>query len=246
MITCDLIGRLGNHLFQQATVAATAWRNGSIFGFPTRSIGSYTGEVYFPHLPLAPVRPYPIYTERSHRYQPIPRNLKDVKLHGYFQCDKYFDEYRDWILEMFNMPPIPQQADCSIHIRLGDYVQFKDKHPPVTVDYIEQAIGLMIDKGCRKFLIFSDDNNIARDIVSKTAYWGAAWFDMCSEQDPKKSMQIMAGCPNNIIANSSFSWWGSYLGPQEGRTVIAPKTWFGPANANLDPTDIYRQNWIVI
>lgn len=244
MITCDLIGRLGNQLFQIATTAATACRNGTDFAFPTNAMGSYTGEVYIPNLPIAPHRYFPVLRERSHAYHPIPTDLKDIKLHGYWQSEKYFAEYQEQVLAIFGMPPIPQEADCSIHIRLGDYVKFKDKHPPVTIEYIDEALKHMINVGCKRFLIFSDDTNAARDIISQTKHWEAAWFDMCFETDPKTSIQMMAGCDHNIIANSSFSWWGAWLNPNPDKIVIAPKVWFGPGNRHLDPTDIYCENWI--
>lgn len=248
MITCDLIGRLGNQMFQIATTAATAWRNGTEFSFPTKSMGSYTGEVYFPHLPVAPTRYFPVYRERGHNYLPIPTELKEAKLHGYWQSEKYFNEYREQVIQLFNMPPITQEYDCSIHIRLGDYVQFKDKHPPITLDYLNQAIGA-IHKGnyLTEFLVFSDDINKAQEMIGETDWpHNGCAFAFCQESDPKRSIQKMAGCTHNIIANSSFSWWGAWLNPYPRKIAIAPKVWFGPGNKHLETKDIYCENWIIL
>lgn len=247
MITCDLIGRLGNQMFQIATTAAHAWRVGKPFAFPDRALGSYTGEIYFHHLPkVNPRRVFPIYRERSHRYTPIPENLTEVKLSGYWQSEKYFKEYREKVIDLFNIVPV-SSGYCSVHIRLGDYTQFKDKHPPVTPAYLFNAMDCMIaTSSTRKFLVFSDDIPASKLLLQPYIDSYATGIDIsyCEEIDPKKALAQMAGCLNNIIANSSFSWWGAWLNPNPDKIVIAPKTWFGPGNSHLDPTDIYCENWI--
>jgi hypothetical protein len=118
----------------------------------------------------------------------------------------------------------------------------------VTVDYIRNAIGAIKNKHYAKhFLVFSDDIEMAKSIIDQTNWdHNGAWFEFCKEPDPKISMCMMAGCDHNIIANSSFSWWGSYLGDQEKRTVVAPSVWFGSGNTHLDTKDIYREKWIII
>lgn len=248
MITCDLIGRMGNQMFQIATTAAHAWRVGKPFAFPDTAQGSYTGETYFHHLPK--VRRgafFPKYTERSHRYNPIPANLTNVKLHGYWQSEKYFKEYRDQVSELFAIKPVWNDADYSIHLRFGDYLEFSDKHPPVTLKYITAAISSAHKQYETKFMVFSDDVKRAENLIEETNFqFKGCKFDYCAESDPKKSLALMAGCENNIIANSSFSWWGAWLNPNPEKIVIAPKVWFGPGNSHLDPTDIYCENWIVL
>jgi len=56
----------------------------------------------------------------------------------------------------------------------------------------------------------------------------------------------MSMCDNNIIANSSFSWWGAWLNQNSNKKVIAPKKWFGPAKGNIITKDIYAEKWLVI
>jgi hypothetical protein len=56
----------------------------------------------------------------------------------------------------------------------------------------------------------------------------------------------MSHCKNNIIANSSFSWWGAWLNSNLEKTIIAPATWFGPTLQNNDTTDLYCEGWIKI
>lgn len=241
MITCDLIGRLGNHLFQMATTMAHAWRVGTDFAFPTTALGSYTGEVYYPNLPVIPKRYFPVYREMSHEYKPIPKHLKDIKLHGYWQSEKYFQDFRPDVIKVLGLSPIEQDVDCSIHIRLGDYVTFKDKHPPVSADYLYKSIEVMEDRGCKTFLVFSDDLEQAVKFLPQ-----GIDYTYCHEADPKTSIKKMGGCRNNIIANSSFSWWGAWINDNIEKTVIAPARWFGPGNKHLSPKNIYCDTWIVL
>lgn len=235
MVTCNLIGRAGNQMFQISTSAAHAWRTGQQFAFPTTASGSYTGETYFHHLPkVNPRCPFRIYNEKGHHYTPIPDHIRDAKLNGYWQSEKYFKEYRQDVIDLFR---IPLQDDfrhyIAVHVRRGDYLQFGDKHPPVTKEYINAALE-HFGKDYEP-LFFSDDIKWCMDNFEGSFY---------TNIHPIQSIGAMASCSHNIIANSSFSWWGAWLNPNPDKKVIAPKVWFGPGNSHLDPTDIYCEKWI--
>ena len=92
-----------------------------------------------------------------------------------------------------------------------------------------------------KFLIFSDD------ILWCKKHFIGNQYEFSEGNSPSIDLAIMARCSNNIIANSSFSWWGAYLNMQRGCKVIAPATWFG---SKLSPThntcDLLPPKWIKI
>jgi hypothetical protein len=63
-------------------------------------------------------------------------------------------------------------------------------------------------------------------------------------ETPYDDLRRMAGCRHHIIANSSFSWWGAWLGEGEGSVVVAPKRWF--ADAAIDTASIVPERWVRI
>jgi hypothetical protein len=88
------------------------------------------------------------------------------------------------------------------------------------------------------FVVFSDDIDWC-----KSVFKGDNFIFITNEQD-YVDLYLMSLCKNNIIANSSFSWWGSWLNKNEGKKVIAPSKWFGRAYSDWDTNDIYTKNMI--
>jgi hypothetical protein len=97
----------------------------------------------------------------------------------------------------------------------------------------------MLDDGNTIFVCVSNDiqwckENLKRDNL--VYEMNDLIFDMC----------LISKCNNHIIANSTFSWWGAWLGNAPNKKVIAPKIWFGPAAGGLDTKDIYCENFIIL
>jgi hypothetical protein len=147
------------------------------------------------------------------------------------QSEKYFAHCADYIRELFTFSePVPKQNFTAVHVRCGDYGG--DYHPICSKEYYRKAYDLVPGP----YVVFSDDAMKAYDIVPKS--------DLYHIGDTKDTLQQMVSCRRHIIANSTFSWWGAWLADSE--QVVAPRTWFGPAAAHLDPFDIYCENWTVI
>src|SRR6202030_3632130 len=127
-----------------------------------------------------------------------------------------------------------------MHIRRQDYVGLQHFHGLLPVEYYREALKLIRSvRGLdTKVFVFSDDQvwcrqNLPQDFrfVTGTNMW--------------EDMRLMASCKHAILANSSFSWWGAWLGDnQQGRTVVAPRRWF--TSPDVDDRDLVPSRWLKI
>jgi hypothetical protein len=107
-------------------------------------------------------------------------------------------------------------------------------------DYYFDAMTQFMD-GDYCFLIFSDDIGYAKELFGQQEN-----IVYVEGNDPAVDMCMMTMCDHNVIANSSFSWWGAWLNDNTNKKVVAPKRWFGPAYKGIhDTKDLYPQSWIV-
>lgn len=124
----------------------------------------------------------------------------------------------------------------SIHIRRGDYLNNKSLGGICNNEYYLNAIeyiNKVIDRPV--FFIFSDDIEWVKNnfkLKSECIY-----VDWNKEEESYKDMQLMSMCKHNIIANSTFSWWGAWLNMNRNKIVICPKKWFNNKNSNLQVND---------
>ena len=193
------------------------------------------------------------FNEDGFHYQEIPNFLdKNILLHGYFQSEKYFKDCEKDIRKMFMSYDIQMSDEinnllknnntCSIHIRRGDYLNFPDHHPTQNMNYYMKAIKKMPKDSM--FLIFSDDIQWCKDNFPDMP----EKFVFIEENKDYEDLYIMSHCNNNIICNSTFSWWGAWLNNNSEKIVISPSSnnWFGPAMNNYNTKDIIPEKWIQI
>ncbi|WMW24308.1 alpha-1,2-fucosyltransferase [Methanolobus sediminis] len=177
-------------------------------------------------------------------------------LDGYWQSEKYFKEIRDIIHTDFTFKVKPTNINqklaneigfcesVSIHIRRGDYVsnpETKKLHGYCSLEYYEKAI----KKICcyvenPHFFIFSDDPDWAEDNLIYDCP-----IKFVTHNDSEKGyedLRLMSLCKHNIIANSSFSWWGAWLNKNPEKIVLSPEKWFNDSSINTD--DLVPDNWI--
>lgn len=238
MVTCRFIGRLGNNMFQIAAVVGHAERYGLKWHAPIENKESPRFYEFFPKIPTSrgsgPI--YNCHDPTMFNYIPIPGG--SACLTGFFQSEKYFINVKDQIRELFNLNYQTGYEDyVSIHVRRGDYVRHSAHFPPVTLDYINH--GMSHFKG-RKMLIFSDDIEWCQNNIQGGEYPNGNEFE---------DLSLMASCGDHIIANSTFSWWGAWLGNNPDRKVISPHntSWFGKANGVKGPLpDLLPEGWIKI
>ena len=175
---------------------------------------------------------------------------------GYWQGERYFNDYEKEIRNDFRfiklldkknrdiLNIINKTNSVSIHIRRGDYVfdkKTKEFHGLLPVEYYKKAIKI-INKKIKnsKYFVFSDDpewvkNNLKIDSAIYI-YWNKGRKNYID-------MQLMSNCKHNIIANSSFSWWGAWLNCNPNKIVVAPQKWFNNAKAQKESTDLIPKTW---
>jgi hypothetical protein len=234
-------GRLGNQIFQYAFLYSLAAQKGYDFCIPPNTsleqcfglsckIDTYRAENHM-------ARCEPIEFDNN-----FPDTYKDnYDYAGYFQSEKYFynikDQLKNELKFKYKSASIRNYNNLvSIHIRRGDYINNKS-HPVVTIDYINKAKTHFINK---QFLVFSDDidwcikNNI-----------GDFYSDNDGILKDYQDLYELSLCCSSIISNSTFGWWGAYLGIKK-ETVIAPKNWFSGDWSEAGYRDIYCDNWIIL
>ncbi len=250
MIMSRLAGGLGNYLFQIAAGYTLAKRNNDNFAVDFskatrvhKDVNTYRNNI------LRKIKDDSFkceydYIEPKFSYDEISYN-KNLELRGYFQSEKYLD--RELILDLYSIDEksynyisdkyFPVDKVVSLHVRRGDYLDKIDRHPPTKLSYCKDAISHFGSN--YNFYVMSDDIKWCKDNLKGDN------IRFIEDEPDYIDLWLMSLCEHNIITNSSFSWWGSWLNRYEDKIVIAPKQWFGRAK-HLDPKDLYCDNWTVI
>jgi hypothetical protein len=242
-VSVRLVGRMGNQMFQVATAYAYAKRFDLEFIMPSQTIAPNVFPYYLNGLKVkrqgAAHTFSKVYKELSHRYHEIPF-MPNVILDGYWQSAKYFDDQREAVLKLFEpiLPWKPLEGYVGLHVRRGDYVQMADKHPPITYDYIREAVRHMNSLGLFSFIVCSDDLAWCKENFRGLEVYGNE-FSYSHGNTPAEDMALLSCCTAQIISNSSFSWWSAYLNRNPDKVIIAPEVWFGPGNSHLQVDDLY-------
>ena len=198
------------------------------------------------------------FNQDGFNYKPIIISNKDknnIALNGYFQSEKYFKHNEKYIRSILNFPSevfnesfrvinekVGRAKDIiSIHVRRGDYLKFPTIHPVLTMDYYDEAVEYFLKQNKDyKFLIFSDDIEYCKNVFKNKNK-----FIIMPNQDELIDICCMSLCDGNIIANSTFSWWGAWFGGKNN--VVAPSEWFGKDCESFGQTeDLIPNSWAMI
>ncbi len=197
------------------------------------------------------------YIEKQFNFDSDFFNIKFWYIQWYFQTEKYFIDFENEIRKNFEfiIPPskknqktiqiINNYNSVSIHIRRWDYVtnpKANNVHWTCSLAYYQKAIEVIKTKiNNPVFFIFSDDIKWVKDNLKiEKAYY----IDWNNADKNYEDMRLMSLCKHNIIANSSFSWWGAWLNKNQEKIVIAPNKRFNDNKKNY--CDIVPQKWIKI
>jgi hypothetical protein len=202
--------------------------------------------------------------EKTFSYEELPfvTKLENVILDGYFQSPKYFEKNFKQIYDFLQFEVLKKKATSkysynykefiSMHFRQGDYKNLQEKHPILTYKYYENSLKEILKKTNYKFqkvLFFcekEDNEEIGKiiDMLKKTIT-SCAFIKVIDEVEDWQQLLLMSACSHNIIANSSFSWWGAYLNTNPTKIVCYPEVWFGP-KATHDTKDLFPESWTKI
>ena len=179
----------------------------------------------------------------------------DFYLDGYWQSEKYFQDIEKIIKEEITLKEslpskytelidkIKNSDSVSVHIRRGDYLSGKISKIYATcpIEYYYKAIE-KITEHCPNphFFIFSDDINWVKQNFNIP--YPKIFVSGDNEIKNYEELILMSLCKHNIIANSSFSWWGAWLNKNADKIVISPDKWFNDKIGNAK--DLIPKNWI--
>ena len=300
MITCNIMGGLGNQLFQIFATIATGIRDGHKIVFPyvkSTDYGTVVRYTFWDNF-LAPIKLFtninntndsfsnknlmelPPYEYFFHNYTEITKTdpLQNIRLFGYFQSYKFFVEQQDTIFKLIHLneqiesvktehshlfTPSNNNNDIentrdpyiiSMHFRLGDYKYIQNCHNILPYEYYEKSLQSIIrkitdnDQEIRVlFFCENEDNNHVIDMINRLKLLPIVnhitYIKIDDNIEDWKQMLLMSSCNANIIANSTFSWWGAYFNNVSDKSICYPSEWFGPALNHNYTGDMFPDDW---
>lgn len=280
MITCNLMGGLGNQLFQIFTTICYAIQNKQPFKFAnitTLGKGNTTIRHTYWETFLSRLKPFlmnpkdfpnlELIKEDGFNYRPIPfvSSGANICLYGYYQTYKYFNHSFNQICKMIQLEEMKANVikkldyniynnyffnqAISFHFRLGDYKKVQHVHPIMNIKYYEDSLKYIqerrvADKNVLYFCEEEDIKEVSEIIDSLKATFPKYQFIRAdNELEDWEQLLLMSCCRYNVIANSTFSWWGAYFNSDSKKTVIYPSVWFGP-NVKYVTDDLFPSEWI--
>jgi hypothetical protein len=209
-----------------------------------------------------------VYKEPHFHYLDIPINIEQIEqnilLSGYFQSYKYFEKSYNQICRLIRLEEnkkkiinkynYPYSKSISMHFRLGDYKYLQDFHNLLTIDYYTNSLQYMEKKLSKSEIYYvlyfceNKDNDIVLIHINKLnkLFPQFHFMKVSDEIEDWEQMLIMSCCNHNIIANSTFSWWGAYFNVDPNKIVCYPSNWFGPKLKDHILNDLFPKEWVQI
>lgn len=172
-------------------------------------------------------------------------------IEGYFQSELYFKHIDRMVRTEFTfgnielycsdvIQKIKESASVSLHIRRGDYLK-NNKKLLCNTSYYDDAINIIQNRRKQPiFFVFSNDIEWCRKKFTADNY---VFVDCNQGKNSYMDMYLMSICKDNIIADSTFSWWGAWLNNKEDKIVIAPKSW---TYMSRNYTNIIPDSWMTL
>lgn len=269
MITIELMGGLGNQLFQIFAAIGYSYRHNIPFFFETKEISMGWRKNQYWDTFLSSLRPFLKSTETNIGYRDphfhfteisFLGNDNDNKLFGYFQSYKYFDGYKPEIFELIGLEKrktelrrkitIDSENTISMHFRIGDYQKIQEHHPILPPNYYVKALHEIIQQCGKKdwnvlYVCEEDDNTLVDATINtlRNIFPTLTFAKLDGRLEDWEQILAMSICRHHIIANSTFSWFGAYFNTQNDKLVFYPSVWFGPAQGTKKMEDLFPKEW---
>jgi len=253
--TANLMGGLGNQMFQIAHAICQGWKNNVDSEFiavshtpmtQARQTKNYVNNIFRNVKFVNKIIKKQTITEWSWNESNVKPNFNStIEFNGYYQSSKNFlgydekikdlfkptDEFKEEIYQIY--PELKNKNTTSIHVRRGDYLTISNVLPTIDITYINYCMNFLNDSDI--FFIFSDDKKWVKENIKNNN------VIVVDELEDYEELWMMGLCKNHILSNSSFSWWGAFLNNNSAK-VLAPSLWFGP-NGPQPFNNIYEPNW---
>lgn len=272
MISVDIMGGLGNQLFQIITAMAysSKYKNPLIIERKSHSPSCTYRNVYWNNFLIGLTKyltdknvGFPVYNEKSIEYNELPKISidDDIKLCGYFQSYKYFENYKSEFLKEINwyimknavenkITDVNPHSMVSLHFRIGDFKNLEN-HPIMPVEYYINAIKYIETRESDINILYFCEEDDREFVLNNYINPLRNIFDKITFSQTKikledwEQMIAMSLCKHHIIANSTYSWWGAYFADDnDGKIICYPDNWFDSISIS-DMRDLFPNNWIM-
>jgi len=251
MIHCKLHGRLGNNLFNIATGLSLSKKLGTDLTIGKTTQAGHRGTIpvdlslfdyKFNQIDTPELSN--IYNEPYLHYSSIEIQ-DDTILSGVFGSWKYFEDIKEELYSKYFTPSKNVVNDLKkynvspnalgICVRRGDFLMLQSNHCVLTAEYYQEVINTYFSNNIDSIHIFSDDFKWCKTVFGESVNY--------VEDTIGVQLFLMTKMKHLIMANSTFSWWGAYLNPNNG-VIVAPDPWLGQAYDNENTSDIYYPTWV--
>lgn len=255
-------GGVGNQLFQLAALVSYGARTGREVVVPPAAGSTSIYDVLVGPFRVSDLR---VPGLKEHKYnempfQPIPLYDEPIlELWGHYQALDYIDpsvvlplfRFREeWFSESRRRYGLPtERSTCSIHIRRGDYVKHSDVYLLLGPNYYREALQVVESReSVDEYYVFSDEIGTARELLAPFAGGRAFTFveplpGSTPEATVLHDLHLMTLCRHHIVANSTLSWWGAWLGRQTRGVTVAPRQIFAPRSTVAPHDRLYPCTW---
>ena len=269
LVTCEMMGGLGNQLFQIYNLIAFSMQYGKQYCYPNyKGMKSIDKKSFRPNYiklflvnqvdKIQDIKHVKKIKEGGFKYRPLKYKgeNENIKLIGYFQSYKYFNNYSPYINKILEIDKYRDRLKCnleegvtiSLHFRIGDYPTSK-LYPILDASYYLKSLKYILNKiDSDKLIIYysymiEDQKKVDKFLKEiKKEYPNLKIKCINPDLQDWEQMLVMSLCNHNIIANSTFSWWSAYLNSNNNKIVCYPSRWIN----GKDTKDLFLDSWTEI